>query len=92
MRRFTAFREENSRFSWLARNLAGFIAAGYQMEKGKENKALTQAGQLAFDDIETVLLGGTPQSPNGGPKENGVGSYERFMGMMGELEQRGKML
>ncbi len=89
MRKFTAFREENSRFSWLARNLAGFIAAGYQMEKGKENKALTQAGKLAFDDIETVLLGGTPA---GAPKENSAGSYERFMGMMGQLEQRGKML
>lgn len=91
MRRFTAYREENSRFSWLARNIAGFIAAGYQIEKGKDNKALDQAQKLAFDDIETVLLGGTPQNPNA-PKENGVGSYERFMGMMGQLEQRGKML
>ena len=91
MRKFTAWREENSRFSWLARNLAGFIAAGYQIEKGKENKALDSAGKLAMDDIETTLLGGTVQKPNA-PAENGVGSYERFMSMMGGLEQRGRML
>jgi hypothetical protein len=91
MRKFSAFREENSRFSWLARNIAGFIAAGYQIEKGKENKALDQAGKLAFDDIELALLGGKVQSPDQ-PAENGAGSFERFMGMMGHLEQRGKML
>lgn len=92
MRRYTSFREENGRFSWLARNITGYIAGGYQIEKGKDNKALDMASKLAFDDIETVLLGGSPQAPNGGPKENGVGSYERFMTMMGGLEQRGKML
>lgn len=27
------------------------------MEKGKENKALKQAGTLAYDDIEALLLG-----------------------------------
>lgn len=92
MRKYHAYREENGRFSWLARNIASYIAGGYQIEKGKDNKAFDQAGKLAFDDIETVLLGGTPQGPAGGPKENGVGSYERFMTMMGGLEQRGKML
>lgn len=89
MRRYTAAREENARFSWLARNLSSFIAAGYQVEKGKENKALAHAGLLAYDEVEATLLGA--EKP-GQPKENGVGSYERFMQMASGLDKRGKML
>lgn len=50
-------RAENGRVSWLARNISGFIAAGYMVEKGKENPALKSAESLAYDDIEAALLG-----------------------------------
>lgn len=104
MRRYASAREENARFSWLARNLAGFIAAGYMIEKGKENKALKQAGLLAYDDIEAALLGAAPAvsadsndplarvDPLKVADQNGVGSFERFALMDGQLKRRGKML
>lgn len=56
-RRYTQERAENSRVSWLARSLSTFIAAGYMVEKGKENPALKMAASLAYDDVEAVLLG-----------------------------------
>lgn len=90
-RRYTEAREENSRFSWMTRNLAGFIAAGYMTDGKKENKALKQAGELAYDDIEAALLGAAPAA-SGKPKENGVGSFERFMMMDAQLAQRGRAL
>lgn len=89
-RRFHQDRRENSRFSWLARNITSFTAAGYMIDKGKENKGLKMAAELAYDDIEQAALGIKP--PPQAPKENGNGSFERFMGMMGQLDQRGKML
>lgn len=92
MRRYAQTRQENSRFSWLARNIAGFIAAGYMIDKGKENKALDMAGKLAFDDIEALLLGAETSEAAGKPKENSAGSFERFMMMSSQLDQRGKML
>ena len=92
MRRYTAQRDENSRFSWLARNLGSFIAAGYQIEQGKENMGLKLAGQLAYDDIEAAILGASTSAGTSAPKENGNGSFERFMMMAGQLDQRGKML
>ncbi len=108
MRRYATAREENARFSWLARNLSGFIAAGYMVEKGKENTALDQAGKLAYDDIEAALLGveisqrtqntvnadGTREvvDPMKVADKNGSASFERFGAMTGQLAQRGKML
>lgn len=80
-RRFWKQREDNGRFSWMTRNLASFIAAGYQVEG--ENPALKTAGQLAYDDIEQSLLGGGETAAGGGPKDNGNGSFERFMGAFG---------
>lgn len=76
----------------MTRNLAQFAAAGYMIEKGQENKALTQAERLAIDDVEAALLGHEPQNSSGGPAENGNGSYERFMGMVGQLDIRGKQM
>jgi hypothetical protein len=92
VRRYGAAREENSRTSWLARNIATYIAAGFEVGKGKENKALTQASKLAYDDIEALMLGGTPSTGEAKPAENKPGSYERFMMMNHQLQQRGKML
>ncbi len=107
MRRYSSSRAENARFSWLARNISGFIAAGYQIEKGKENKALEQAGKLAYDDIEALLLGAetsnaVPVLSEDGTREvadplrvadrNGTASFERFGMMSGQLAQRGRML
>lgn len=79
LRRFGRAREENGRYSWLARNLAAYIAAGYQMGKNQENVALKQAGSLAFDDIEVAFLEAEAEKP----KENKKGSFERFMAKMG---------
>lgn len=76
----------------MTRHLAQFTAAGYMIDKGQENKALTQAEKLAIDEVEAALLGHEPRNSAGGPLENGNGSYERFMGMMGQLEIRGKMM
>ncbi len=90
MRRYTLQREENSRYSWLARTLGGLVAAGYQVEKGQENKGLTYAATIAYDDIEAALLKDGPSQA--APKENGAGSFERFMMMTGDLARRGKML
>lgn len=92
IRRYLQSRDESLRFSWLARHITHFIASGYMVDKGKENTAVTVASTLAYDDIEAALLG-TPQNPaEAPPKENGNGSFERFMGMMGALDQRGKMI
>lgn len=62
-RRFLSAREENSRFSWLARNLGGFIAGGYMLDKGAKNPAAEQARTLSFDEIEAVLLGAEVDKP-----------------------------
>lgn len=71
-------REENSRISWLARQVSSFVAAGYQIEKGKPNPALDAAQTLGYDDIEVAFLKAGPAEP-AAPKENAVGSFERFM-------------
>lgn len=84
-------REENGRFSWLARNIAMFIAAGFEVPKGKENTALNTAQTLAFDDVEAALMGSGSNAP-APQKENSNGSYERFLGMTHSLDQRGKMI
>lgn len=76
MRRYAAAREENARFSWLARNLAGFIAAGYMVEKGKENKGLAQAGKIAYDDIEALLLGAETKAQTVAPVLSADGERE----------------
>jgi hypothetical protein len=90
LRKYQQERKENARFSWMTRTLAQFEAASYMIEKGQENKALRQAEMLAFDDVEAVLLGN--ELKDSGPKENGVGSYERFLGMMGQFDKRGKQM
>lgn len=75
----------------MTRTLAQFAAAGYMIEKGQENKALSQAEMLTLDEVEAALLGIDPKNSSG-PKENGNGSYERFMMMMGQFDTRGKQM
>ncbi len=79
-RRWMQSRQENGRFSWLARSLATYIAAGYMVEG--ENTAIADAAKLAMDEIEAALLGVEP-ADNGkkGPKQ---GSYERLMGFISQ--------
>ena len=112
-RRFFQKRDEDGRFSWLARNLAGFIVNGYMADAKDKKEPLAQAGSLAYDDIEAAMLGATPdrQTSPSVPTENGKapdidpneaiaralaknsnGSFERLRGMVGGLDQRGKML
>lgn len=105
-RRFIQVRQENSRFSWLARILAPFIAAGYML--GKDNPALDAAKEIAFDDIEAALYGATQfesrvdvpteqemsteQAVARAAEKNSTGSFERFMIMTHQMDQRGKMI
>ena len=81
VRKFHEQRTENGRFSWLARTLASYTAAGYMTDGKSENKALKQAATLAMDEIESALLGVSPKRDSA--HENNVGSYERFMGAFG---------
>jgi hypothetical protein len=90
MRRFVSSRDENARFSWLARNITTYIAQGYQLGKNQPNTALDHAQQLAFDDIERAFLGAAAAEPK--VKENAPGSYERLMSGFAQLEARGKTL
>lgn len=83
-----ASRDENSRFSWLARNISQFIAAGYMVSEGSENKALKQAGLLAMDDIEQAAL--KEASENAPAKENDSGSYERLLRFGGQMQAQGQ--
>lgn len=53
--------------------------------KGESNEALQKAGQLAYDDVEQALLEEPEEQP---VAENGVGSFERFMLLMGNGGQR----
>lgn len=90
LRHFSEERKENSRISWMTRTLAQYTAAGYMVGKNEENKALRQAEELAFDEIEAVLLGAELKKKD--PHENSNGSYERFMMMVGALETRGRQM
>jgi hypothetical protein len=84
MRKFHARRDAVAQTSWLARQITGYIAAGYMVEKGKPNSALDNSAKLSMDDIETVLLGGSTSDK---PKENANGSFERFMLTFGSKGQ-----
>lgn len=74
-----ARREARSIASWQTRTLSTYIAAGYMVEKGKENKALSEAQNIGYDAIDQALLG----VESGGAKENTNGSFERLMGWAG---------
>lgn len=89
-RRFLATRMENSRFSWLARNITTYIAQGYMLGKNQPNTALDHARQIGYDDIERAFLGEIEDQPT--VKENAPGSYERLMAGFHQLDQRGKTL
>jgi len=91
IRRYQTAREENSRTSWLARQIATYIAAGFETPKGKENEALKQAQQLAYDDVETALLKMSEEVQDNIPAEdkNKPGSFERFMQTVGSNPTRG---
>lgn len=81
-RQFMQDRAENSRFSWLARNISGFIAAGYMVEKGRDNPAIESAASLAYDNIEAALLGVSTAAP--------VDSKTPGVRTTGPIEQRGQ--
>lgn len=90
-RRFLAAREENSRFSWLARQITVYVAQGYQLDKNTPNTALDHAVKIGYDDIERAFLEAADAQP-AAPKENAPGSYERLIQGFQQLEARGKTL
>jgi hypothetical protein len=63
----------------MTRSICTYIAQGYMVEKGKPNPALDAATRMSLDDVEMALLGSAPQKKT----ENGAGSYEKFMSMLG---------
>lgn len=75
-RRYLGSREEGLRFSWLARVLASYIAAGYMSDDNR--KAIDGAALIAFDDIEAILR----QEQADQPREN---SFERIQAVFGPL-------
>lgn len=88
-RNFLARREQISLLSWQTRQLASFIAAGYMVDGKKGNPALDAANVLAFDEIEEAQIEESVKRNADKPKVKGsvddpaVGSFERFMGTMG---------
>lgn len=93
-RQYLEEREKKSQISWQTRTLAQFIAAGYQVGEGDENPGLTMANQISIDHIEKAQLEELETSGPGfegrGPavekSDDGieVGSFERFLGSMGD--------
>lgn len=87
IRRYVASREENNRFSWLARSLGTLIAAGYMVEG--ENPAIEHAANLSIDEIEAAALKEAANAPappaeaERGTADNSVGSFERFLAYAG---------
>lgn len=82
LRQFVRTREENARFSWLARSLGTLIAAGYQTEG--ENPAIDHAANLSIDEIEAAALkDATGVGEARAAQENGPGSFEKLMQYMG---------
>lgn len=90
MRRFYNEREENARFSWLARHITAYIAQTIMVEKGKPNTALDHAMLIGYDDIERAFLGAEPV-PSESPKENKPGSFERLTQGFSQVEARARM-
>lgn len=85
-RRYQRAREENSRFAWLARQITSYVAAGWEIAEGQENKGLTQAATLGYDDIEVELLKEAQKRADDVPvhAEPPVGSFERILGFMSQ--------
>lgn len=73
-------RQENGRFSWLARVLASYVAGGYMVEG--ENTAIAEAQKIAMDEIEAALLGVAPKQPV--DREPPSGSFERLTQFFGQ--------
>lgn len=84
-RKFFEQRRANSLISWQTRQLAGFIAGGYMTDGKKPNKALEAAQGLHFDEIEKLQLEEQIKRAEEAPLpvETKPGSFERFMGSMG---------
>ena len=84
-RKYLDSRTENSRYSWLARNLGVVVAGGYMVGEGEENPGIEFATSLAMDEIEREMLLETKKSIEETPAEdkNGVGSFESLMAAMG---------
>lgn len=81
-------RREQNLTSWMTRQLASFIAAGYMTDGKSENKALKAAQMLAFDEIERLQLLAAEHMVDDRPRgqsaqEPARGSAERFMRTFG---------
>lgn len=85
-RKYLAYREENNRTSWLARQIATFVANGYMVDG--DNPAVEAAQKLGMDDIEIALLTGEAPPKPGEAPANRKGSYETLMRFAGGMTKR----
>ena len=85
LRKADEARQENGRFSWLARTLSTFVAAGYMTDGKSENTAIKDAQNIAFDPIERAMLAHRASQPETkAAAEPAAGSFEKIMGLMGQ--------
>lgn len=68
---------ERQLLAWQTRTIASFIAATVEVEKGKSNPLLAEAAKINLDDPGEQVAD-SPQEV-----ENGNGSFERAMLLMG---------
>lgn len=87
-RKFWEDRAAWDRTAWQTRQLASFAAAGYMSEDN--SKAIDAAQSIAFDPIDKARIEELEKLRKDNPvdprfqKEAPVGSFERFMGSMGD--------
>lgn len=90
IRQYLDTREENARVSWLARNVATFIAASIMSDDNSE--AIEAASRLAYDDVERAILSSDesvsdadwqPGDPAVVKREPKAGSFESLVGALG---------
>ena len=85
VRKYMETREVSARFSWLARTISSFVAAGYMTDG--DNPAIDAAGQLAIDEVEQALLSYS-RAEDWKPGDKAVvkeptpGSFEKLMQAM----------
>lgn len=83
-RRYFEDRRERTLVSWQTRTIAMFVAGGYMTDGKHENTAVKAAADIAIDDIEKAQLEEAENQPKSYEELVKPGSFERFMGSMGD--------
>lgn len=83
-RRYFEDRKQRTLVSWQTRTLAMFTAGGYMTDGKHENTAIKAAGDIAIDDIEKAQLEEAENRPKSFEELVKPGSFEKFLGSMGD--------